>query len=99
MYVVERQEIKKESHSNPVVKNFECGPVAVFVAFVERNELKCHLYFTAQNVTVWWLAFQSRVREVPASNFIVPFDDRRLEHRINLYFMLLLLGLKVLIVV
>jgi len=40
MYVVERQEIKKEIHSNPVVKNFECGLLAVFVAVVERNELK-----------------------------------------------------------
>jgi hypothetical protein len=39
MYVVERQ-IKKESHSNPVIKNFECGPLAGFVAVVERNELK-----------------------------------------------------------
>jgi len=40
MYVVERREIKKESHSNSVVKNFECGPLAGFVAVVERNELK-----------------------------------------------------------
>ena len=40
MYVVERQEIKKESHGNPVVKNFECGPLAGFVAVVELNELK-----------------------------------------------------------
>jgi hypothetical protein len=95
MYVVERQEIKKESHSNPVVKNFECGPLAGFVAVVERNELN----FTVQNVTIWWLALHSRVREVPASNFVVPFDDRRLEHLIHLYFMLLLLGPKVMIVV
>jgi len=63
------------------------------------NLKKCHLYFTVQNVIVWWLALQSRVREVPASDFIVPFDDRRLEHFIHFYFMLLLLGPKALIVV
>jgi hypothetical protein len=76
-----REARDQESHSNPVVNNFEYGPLAVLVAFGERSELKeVHLYFAAQNVTVWWLALQSHVQEVPASNFIVPSDDGPLEH-------------------
>jgi hypothetical protein len=42
------------------------------------------------------LALQTRVRGISASNFIMPFDDRQLEHVIHLYFMLFLLEFKML---
>lgn len=98
--MAERQKIKKESHSNPLVKNFECGPLAVCVAFVERNELKelssifhctkCHsLVVSASEFCPGGSGFE----------FIVPFDVRRLEHVIYLYSVLLFLGPQVLIVV